>query len=119
MEKKRKSLAHSFGCALQGIAAGIREERNMKIHCCAAAAVLGLGVWIGLSLMEWCICLILCGMVLALELVNSSLESLTDLVTQEWEPLAKKAKDLAAGAVLVGAVTAAAVGGIIFVPHFL
>lgn len=44
MEKKRKSLAHSFGCALQGIAAGIREERNMKIHCCAAAAVLGLGV---------------------------------------------------------------------------
>ena len=91
----------------------------MKIHCCAAAAVLGLGVWAGLSLMEWCICLILCGMVLALELVNTALEAVTDLVTEEWRPLAKKAKDLAAGAVLMGAVTAAAVGGIIFIPHFL
>ena len=91
----------------------------MKIHCAAAVLVTVLGAFAGLTRMEWCICLILCGMVLALELMNTALEAVTDLVTEEWRPLAKKAKDLAAGAVLMGAVTAAAVGGIIFIPHFL
>ena len=77
------------------------------------------GAFAGLTRMEWCVCLILCGMVLALELMNTALEAVTDLVTEEWRPLAKKAKDLADSRALRGAVTAAAAGCVIFIPHFL
>ena len=119
MKKRKRSMLRSFGCAAEGIVTGIREERNMKIHCAAAVLVAVAGAFAGLTRMEWCVCLILCGMVLALELVNTALEAVTDLVTEEWRPLAKKAKDLAAGAVLIGAVTAAAAGCVIFIPHFL
>ena len=68
---------------------------------------------------EWCICLGLFGMVMSLELVNTAVESVVDLVTQERKPLAKIAKDTAAGAVLIAAIMAAIVGLIIFVPKGL
>ena len=91
----------------------------MKIHCTVAVLVVIAGVILGLSVTEWCICLGLFGMVMSLELVNTAVESVVDLVTQERKPLAKIAKDTAAGAVLIAAIMAAIAGLIIFVPKGL
>ena len=100
MKKHKKDpLYKSFGYAFQGIYTCISKERNMKIH--------------------WCICLTLFGLVMALELVNTSIEAVVDLVTEERKPLAKIAKDTAAGAVLIAAIMAAIIGCVIFVPKVM
>lgn len=112
----RGSLASSFGYAFQGIWTCIREERNIKIHLTVTGLVVFFGFFLGISKTEWCICLCLFGLVLALELVNTAVESAVDLVTEERKPLAKKAKDTAAGAVLIAAICAAIAGLIIFLP---
>ena len=65
---------------------------------------------------EWCICMVLFGLVMALEHVNTAVEAVVDMVTEEYHPLAKVAKDTAAGAVLIAAIMAAIAGGIIFLP---
>ena len=120
MEKKKKPpLKRSFGYAFAGIIACICRERNMKIHCCAAALVVLLGLLFGLSLPEWCSCLAFIALVISLELVNTALEAAVDLATEEQKPLAKLAKDAAAGAVLIAAVLAAVAGALIFGPRVL
>ena len=113
---KKNPLYKSFGYAFTGIFACIKKERNMKIHCSAVILVTIAGIVFKLTVMEWCICLVLFGMILALELVNTALEAVVDRVTQEKKPLAKLAKDTAAGAVLIAAIMAAVIGGIIFLP---
>ena len=118
-EKKKGSLYHSFGYAFEGIWTGIVRERNMKIHCLAVIAVTVAGTFLHIKPVEWCICLLLFGLILSLELVNTALEAVVDLVTKEKKPLAKIAKDTAAGAVLVSAIAAAIIGCIIFVPYLL
>ena len=119
-ENNRKNpLNKSFGYAFEGIRTGIRKERNMKIHCMVAALVVIAGLILGISVTEWCICLGLFGMVMALELVNTAVEAVVDLVTEERKPLAKIAKDTAAGAVLFTAIMAVIIGCIIFIPHFM
>ena len=118
MEKK-DPLYRSFGYAFQGIFTCVRKERNMKIHCLAMLCVVAAGFVFRISVSEWCICLILFGMILSLELVNTAMEAVVDLVTEERRPLAKLAKDTAAGAVLIAAIMAAGVGLLIFVPKVL
>lgn len=118
-EPKKPPITKSFGYAFEGIFTCIRKERNMKIHCVMAILVVAAGVILGLSPVEWCICLGLLGLVMALELVNTAVEAVVDLVTGEYHPLAKIAKDTAAGAVLIAAIMAAAAGLIIFVPKGL
>jgi len=108
--RKKDPLYKSFGYAFQGIFTCIRKERNMKIHCMVAALVVIAGLILGISVTEWCICL---------GLVNTAVEAVVDLVTEERHPLAKIAKDTAAGAVLIAAIMAAIVGLIIFVPKGL
>lgn len=121
-KKKQKtttqSITKSFGHAFDGILSGL-EERNMKIHCTMAALVVFFGLILHISVTEWCICLVLFGLIMGLELVNTSLEALCDLVTKEYHPLAKRAKDTAAGAVLIASIMAAAAGLIIFIPRLL
>ena len=107
---KKNPLGKSFG---------IRKERNMRIHCLAVILVTAAGTFFGLTAVEWCICLLLFGMVISLELVNTAVEAVVDLVTEEKKPLAKIAKDTAAGAVLFTAVMAVIIGCIIFIPHLL
>ena len=99
MEKK-DPLYRSFGYAFQGIFTCVRKERNMKIHCVAAVVVVIAGVIL----------------VMALEHVNTAVEAVVDMVTEEYHPLAKVAKDTAAGAVLIAAIMAAIAGCIIFLP---
>ncbi len=118
MEKQKKEPLHrSFGYAFEGIAAVIKKERNMKIHCCAMILVVMAGTILQISVWKWCICFCLFGLVLALELVNTAIEAVVDLVTEERRALAKLAKDAAAGAVLVSAIMAAVAGLMIFIPE--
>ena len=120
MKKTGKNpLYKSFGYAFEGIFAGIRGERNMKIHCIAAVCVIVAGVLFHISVTEWCICLVLFGLILSLELVNTAIEAVVDLVTEDKKPLAKLAKDTAAGAVLIAAVMAAMAWLLIFVPKLV
>ena len=117
MKKDKKDpLYKSFGYAFQGIYTCISKERNMKIHCGFSVLVVIAGIILKLSVTEWCICLTLFGLVMALELVNTSIEAVVDLVTEERKPLAK---DTAAGAVSIAAIMAAIIGCIIFVPKGL
>lgn len=119
MKNKKDPIAKSFGYAFQGIFTCVKKERNMKIHVCASIFVVIAGLVLGLSVTEWCICLGLFGLVMALELVNTSVEAVVDMVTKEFHPLAKIAKDTAAGAVLIAAIMAATIGCIIFVPKIM
>ena len=116
---KKDPLYKSFGYAFQGIFNTIRTERNIKIHCAAAILVTSFGIWLQISKTEWMICFILFGLILALELVNTAVEATVDLFTEERKPLAKKAKDAAAGAVLIVAIFAAVIGILIFIPKLL
>lgn len=120
MEGNRKaSILKSFGYAFQGIFTCIKKERNMKIHCVMAILVTVAGFLLKISVTEWCICLLLFGLIWALEMVNTSIEAVVDLVTKEKKPLAKIAKDTAAGAVLAASIMAALIGCIIFIPKGL
>ena len=117
--EKKPPLRKTFGYAFEGILTGIRKERNMRIHTVVMILVVFFGTVLGLSATEWCICLVLFGLVMALELVNTAVEAVVDLVTEERKPLAKIAKDTAAGAVLIAAIMAAVIGCIIFLPKIL
>ena len=84
----------------------------------AVIGVTAAGIVFHISALEWCICLVLFGMIMALELVNTAIEAVVDLVTEEKRPLAKLAKDTAAGAVLIAALMAAAAAVITFFQSF-
>ena len=114
--QKKPPLYKSFGYAFEGIFAVIKKERNMQIHCCMMVLVILAGLFFQISAVEWCICCVLFGLIMSLELVNTAVESVVDLVTEERRPLAKLAKDAAAGAVLLASIMAAVAGLIIFLP---
>lgn len=118
-KEKKAPLYKSFGYAFSGIFTCIRRERNIKIHCFAAVMVTIFGFALKISVTEWLVCLVLFGLIMGLELVNTSIEAVVDLVTQERKPLAKVAKDTAAGAVLIAAIFAAIAGCIIFIPKLV
>jgi len=106
----------SFGHAFRGIRAALASETHLKIHVSVLFLVVAFGVWLQISTTEWLICLICFGGVISAELFNTAVESVVDLVSPEIQPLAGRAKDVAAGAVLVSAISAAIVGLIIFIP---
>ncbi|MCD8021271.1 MAG: diacylglycerol kinase family protein [Clostridiales bacterium] len=117
--ERKDPLYKSFSYALEGIFSCIKKERNIKIHLIFAVLVILAGIILGISITEWCICFTLFGLILSLELVNTAVEAVVDLVTEERKPLAKLAKDTAAGAVLIAAIMAAIVGCIIFMPKLV
>jgi diacylglycerol kinase (ATP) len=111
-----RRLVRSFGFAFAGVWSMLRHQRNAQIHAALTILVLIVGIVLRVSLSEW-IALILCiTLVLSLEALNTALEAVVDLASPEFHPLAKQAKDIAAGAVLIGAIGAALVGCIIFLP---
>ena len=108
----------SFRFASEGIIHAFKSELNFKLHVAAAIIVVVAGVLTGLSMAEWFIVMILIGGMLALEMLNSAIERAIDVITTEHHPLAKQAKDLAAGAVFVFAITSAMIGLFIFIPKW-
>ncbi|GGE74459.1 undecaprenol kinase [Priestia taiwanensis] len=107
----------SFYYAYCGIKHVCTVERNMKIHLVAAGIVLGAGMYFRINQTEWLVLLLVIAGVLALEMVNSAIEATVDLVTAERHPLAKIAKDVAAGAVLLFTCFAVIIGFIVFWPY--
>ncbi|MFT5033680.1 MAG: diacylglycerol kinase [Bermanella sp.] len=111
--------AASFGHALRGLLVLLREQHNARIHVGTTLLVLICGVLLELSRNEWIIVTLLIGWVLSMEAFNSALEYLCDLVSREEHPLITKAKDVAAAAVLLSALTAAVIAMLIFIPKLL
>lgn len=109
----------SFAYAFAGLGYCFRTQRNFRIHIAAAFLASLLGIFLGLSALEWAVLALLVVMVIAAEMVNTMVEALVDLVTTEYHPLAKVAKDVAAGVVLLTAIGAVAVGMLLFVPKLL
>ena len=112
-------LWNSFSYAIAGIKTALRSERNMRIHFIVSLLVIGCAVFFSISKMEWLLVILAIGGVFSLELINTAIERVVDLVTEEYHPLAKQAKDLAAGAVFIYAITAVLIGMIIFLPYVL
>ncbi len=114
---KNRNLKESFACAWSGIKSGFATQRNMKWHGLGAVAAVGLGWAMGLERWEWGLLFFSIFLVLAAELMNTAVERTVDLYTDAFHPVAKEAKNLAAGAVLVAALAAAVAGVIIFGPR--
>lgn len=114
-----KRLVKSFSYAIKGFFTTFKEEPNMKIHVLVASIVIICGFIFKVSNLEWIILFFAIGLVIASEIVNTSIENLVDLVTQKFDVQAKIAKDTAAAMVLVMSITAAIIGLIIFVPKFI
>jgi len=118
-DAEEKAVKRAFGCAFQGIMDAVKEQRSFRVMLVCMIAVLLAGVACGLSALEWAAVLICCGGTLALEMVNTALETAVNLITREKNELARQAKDAAAGASLVFSVFSAAVGLIVFVPYIV
>lgn len=116
---KNKNIINSFKYAGTGIKSSIKSERNLKIHITIMFLVIISGIIFKISLIEWLICLILFGLVISAELFNTAIEITLDLITTEINPQVKKAKDIAAGAVLITAISSTLIGLLIFIPKLI
>lgn len=113
-----RKFVYSFRYALEGMRTALSEQ-NMRFHLVSAIVVLIAGARTGLSTLEWCVIIVVIGLVLAAEMFNTALERVVDLASPDIHPLAKQAKDIAAGAVLVIAGMSVIIGLLIFLPKWL
>jgi diacylglycerol kinase len=109
----------SVGYAFQGIVVFFKTQHNALIQVVAAIVVIILGFVLKVNTTEWCLLIFTIGLVFITEMLNTAIEFLTDLASPEIHPLAKKVKDVAAGAVLIAAIAAAVIGGIILLPKIV
>jgi diacylglycerol kinase (ATP) len=112
--RRAPSILESFNFAFEGIIHVLRTHRNMRIHFAVAAGVLIAALATGVDKLELIVLLISIAFVLIAEMINSALEAAIDVATTSFDPLAKLAKDIAAGAVLIATVNAIAVGYLVF-----
>lgn len=117
--QQKNSLLKSFSYAINGIVTAIRSERNMRIHLIISVIVIGCSFFFSINKTEWLIVLLAIGGMFSLELINTAIERVVDLNTEEYHPLAKQAKDVAAGAVFIYAFIVVVIGMIIFLPRLL
>jgi diacylglycerol kinase (ATP) len=108
---------HSVVYASRGVAVVFRTQHNAWLHAIATGAVVGAGFFAGLSRLEWCAIVLAMMGVWTAEALNTAIELVVDLVSPDIHPLAGRAKDVAAGAVLIAACGAAIVGLMVFAPH--
>lgn len=114
-----RSRIKSFSYAFNGIVQFFRTGVNAKIQLVAGMATIALGFWFDINLTEWMLVFLCIGMVIGMELMNTALEAMADVLHPEHHPKIGLVKDLAAGAVLITAIIAACIGGIIFLPRML
>jgi diacylglycerol kinase (ATP) len=112
--RRRNSLVESFNYAVEGIIHVLRTHRNMRLHFAAAVVVLVLALVLGVDRFELIALLISVSFVLIAEMINSAIEAAIDVATSSFDPLAKLAKDIAAGAVLIASINAVVVGYLVF-----
>ena len=104
--RRRGTLLQSFNYAFQGVVSAVRYQRNMRVHLVLAFAVLLASIFLNLSRLQLVMIFTAVAFVFITELINSAIEAVVDMVTDQFDPRAKVAKDMAAGAVLVAAVNA-------------
>lgn len=107
----------SFAAALEGVAYIVRTQPNVWIELAALSAVMVAGLWFGLGALEWALLGLTVAMILTLEAVNTAIETVVDLVSPHYHPLAKIAKDTAAGALIIAVVGSVFVAMCIFGPR--
>ena len=112
--KARPSVIESFNFAIEGVIHVLRTQRNMRLHFAAAVAVIVVAVAVGVSKIELSLLLVSIAFVLVSEMINTAVEGAIDAATTSFDPMAKLAKDIAAGAVLIASVNAVAVGYLVF-----
>lgn len=118
MERRHKgNLIASFKHAFEGLWYVLSSERNARIHLTVALLVGALGIWLGLTPLEWALIVAAIALVFAGEMLNTVVELTLDLVMPDENSLAKHAKDVAAGAILVASIAAAVIGVIILGPR--
>jgi undecaprenol kinase len=115
-DKKRRRLLFSFKYAIAGIRHGITHERNLKIHTICALLVVIFGFVFAIDRVEWMFVFFAIGGMFSLELINTAIERTVDYISPQYHLLAKQAKDVAAGAVLIYACLSIIIGCIIFLP---
>jgi len=122
MKPDRFSLKNRFGSfkfAFNGLCSLLKNEHNSRIHLLAAIIAIAMGIILKINNIEWSLLVIVIGVVFLSELLNSSLESLADVIEPEWNEQIRKAKDYTAAAVLISAIISVIVGGLIFIPKIL
>ena len=112
--RRAQTILESFNFAFEGIIHVLRTQRNMRIHFLAAVVVLVAALAVGVSKLELIALLLAIAFVFITEMINSALEQAIDVATTSSDPLAKLAKDIAAGAVLIATVNAIAIGYLVF-----
>lgn len=119
--KKRgfKRFIKSFGYSIDGLKYAYKYEQSMTIHFAMVIIVIVAGFSLKISVFEWLVCFMLMGLVMATELINTSIEAVVDLTCPKIHPLAKIAKDTASAAVFVFSVVAFISGMIIFIPKII
>ena len=118
-DKGIKRIKNSFKYAFNGLIDTYRTEQSVWIYIPVALLVILAGVFFKISNYEWIAIVLVLGIILSLELINTALEAVVDLVTNEYKPLAKKAKDTVSAAVLIFGITSVIVGLIIILPKFI
>ncbi|MDK2562773.1 diacylglycerol kinase [Romboutsia sedimentorum] len=113
-KKKRQGIIQAFNAAIEGILYTFKSERNMKIHYFVAAIVLVASLFFGLTKLEMIVLIFAISLVVISEMFNTAIEKTIDMVTETYHPLAKIAKDVAAGGVLIATLNSVVVGYIIF-----
>lgn len=116
---KNKKLINSFKYAFTGMWSAYKSERNMKIHIAVAILVILFGIFLQISTYEWLACIVCFAMVIGAEMFNTAIETVVDIAMPKKDERAKKAKDVAAGGVLVFAIGSAIIGSIIFIPKII
>jgi diacylglycerol kinase len=115
----RPGFWRSFSFAGQGVWHVVRTQRNMRVHLLAGLAAVAAGLILRIDAVDWACVLTAIGLVLTAEALNTVVEALVDMRTDEFHPLAKAAKDMAAGAVLISSAAALGVGIAVFLPRLL
>ncbi|GJQ63952.1 MAG: diacylglycerol kinase [Melioribacteraceae bacterium] len=119
MNKYLRKEIKSFGHAFRGIYILVSTQPHAKIHLVASIVVLLSGIILDYSSIEWAILVVMIGVVIAAEGINSAIEFLADRVSNEYHELIKNAKDVAAGSVLLLAISSVIVASIIILPKFI
>ncbi|CAM9144894.1 diacylglycerol kinase family protein [Mycoplasma todarodis] len=118
MKKFIKKTQRKFLYALIGLWVTVKEEKSLLTHMLITAIVIGLGIWVKLSLTHWSILVITIAIVMGFEVLNTAMEALVDMISFQYNLKVKKVKDIAAGATLLVAIAAVVVGMLIFIPEF-
>ncbi|HEY1294932.1 MAG TPA: diacylglycerol kinase family protein [Chloroflexota bacterium] len=112
-----RRVVRSFGYALEGVSVMLRTQPNFLVHVTAAIAAIVLGIFVHLSPAELAIIVLTIALVMIVECLNTVLETVCDLVSPEYHPLVKRAKDISAAAVLIGATASVIIAVLLFAPH--